>query len=168
MALARKCKKCFVDLISRFFPICGAHELKKTIFCDKWRWAYCIVHTRMYSGVFTTWPNLPQPPLCWPPHQKANVCFSHVFQHFFSITACFNNRGVHKNARNALNCCSNAKNKQKKSRPEVVWLRVRPSDRIVAGSIPESTDFLTNSSGQASNALVSLFTAAVKLVQSAS
>ena len=40
----------------------------------------------------------------------------------------------------------------------VVWLRVRPGDRRVAGSIPESTDFLTNSSGQATNALVSLFT----------
>ena len=40
----------------------------------------------------------------------------------------------------------------------VVWLRFRPVDRRVAGSIPESTNFLTNSSGQATNALVSLFT----------
>ena len=31
-------------------------------------------------------------------------------------------------------------------------------DRRVAGSIPDSTNFLTNSSGQATNALVSLFT----------
>ena len=31
-------------------------------------------------------------------------------------------------------------------------------DQMVAGSIPESTNFLTNSSGQATNALVSLFT----------
>ena len=40
----------------------------------------------------------------------------------------------------------------------VVWLGFRPVDRRVAGSIPESTNFLTNSSGQATNALVSLFT----------
>ena len=40
----------------------------------------------------------------------------------------------------------------------VVWLRFRPMDRRVAGSIPDSTNFLTNSSGQATNALVSLFT----------
>ena len=37
----------------------------------------------------------------------------------------------------------------------VVWLRFRPVDRMVSGSIP---NFLTNSSGQATNALVSLFT----------
>ena len=40
----------------------------------------------------------------------------------------------------------------------VVWLRCRPVDRMVAGSIPDSTNFLTNSFGQATNALVSLFT----------
>ena len=40
----------------------------------------------------------------------------------------------------------------------VVWLRFRPVDRRVAGSIPESSNFLTNSFGQATNALVSLFT----------
>ena len=43
----------------------------------------------------------------------------------------------------------------------VVWLRFRPMDRRVAGSMPYSTNFLTNSSGQAtngSNALVYLFT----------
>ena len=38
----------------------------------------------------------------------------------------------------------------------VVWFWL--VDRGVAGSIPESTNFLTNSSGQATNALVSLFT----------
>ena len=38
------------------------------------------------------------------------------------------------------------------------WLRFRPMDQKVAGSIPESTNFLTNSSGWATNALVSLFT----------
>ena len=42
--------------------------------------------------------------------------------------------------------------------PVVVWLGDRPVDRRVAGSIPESTNFLTNSSGQATSALVSLFT----------
>ena len=31
-------------------------------------------------------------------------------------------------------------------RPMVVWLRFRPVDRRVVGSIPESTNFLTNSS----------------------
>ena len=36
--------------------------------------------------------------------------------------------------------------------PVVVWLRCRPADRRVAGSIPETTNFLTNSSGQATNA----------------
>ena len=35
------------------------------------------------------------------------------------------------------------------SGPVVAWLKVRPGDWKVAGSIPESTDFLTNSSGQA-------------------
>ena len=40
----------------------------------------------------------------------------------------------------------------------VVWLRCRHGDRRVAGSIPDSTNFLTNGSGQATNALVSLFT----------
>ena len=40
----------------------------------------------------------------------------------------------------------------------VVWLRFRPVDQRVAGSIPDSTNFLTNSFGQATNALVSLFT----------
>ena len=40
----------------------------------------------------------------------------------------------------------------------VVWLKFRPTDRRVAGSIPDSTNFLTNSSEQATNALVSLFT----------
>ena len=40
----------------------------------------------------------------------------------------------------------------------VVCLKFRPVDRRVAGSIPDSTNFLTNSSGQATNALVSLFT----------
>ena len=39
-----------------------------------------------------------------------------------------------------------------------LWLGCRPVDRRVAGSIPDSTNFLTNSSGQATNALVSLFT----------
>ena len=37
-------------------------------------------------------------------------------------------------------------------------VKVRPVDRRFAGSIPDSTNFLTNSSGQATNALVSLFT----------
>ena len=32
---------------------------------------------------------------------------------------------------------------------KIVWLGCRPGDRRVAGSIPESTNFLTNSSGQA-------------------
>ena len=40
----------------------------------------------------------------------------------------------------------------------VVWLRFRPLDRRVGGSTPESSIFLTNSSGQATNTLVSLFT----------
>ena len=40
----------------------------------------------------------------------------------------------------------------------VVWSRFRPVDRRVAGSIADSTNFLTNGSGQATNALVSLFT----------
>ena len=49
----------------------------------------------------------------------------------------------------------------------VVWLRVQASgcvvkgsavDRRVPGSIPEPTNFLTNGSGQVTNALVSLFT----------
>ena len=40
----------------------------------------------------------------------------------------------------------------------VVWLRDGSGDQRVIGSIPETTDFLTNSSGQATNALVSLFT----------
>ena len=44
------------------------------------------------------------------------------------------------------------------SEPVVVWLRDWPGDRRVAGSIPETTDSLTNSSGQVTNALVSLFT----------
>ena len=39
----------------------------------------------------------------------------------------------------------------------VVWLWFWPVDRRVTGSILESTNFLTNSSGQATNALVSLF-----------
>ena len=42
------------------------------------------------------------------------------------------------------------------SEPTVVWLRDLPRDRRVAGLIPETTDFLTISCGQASNALVSL------------
>ena len=33
-----------------------------------------------------------------------------------------------------------------------------PVDRMVANSIPDSINFLTNSFGQANNALVSLFT----------
>ena len=41
-------------------------------------------------------------------------------------------------------------------------LRDWPRDREVAGSIPETTDFLLNNSGQATDALVSLF--AYKLV----
>ena len=40
----------------------------------------------------------------------------------------------------------------------VMWLRDRPGDRRVSGSIPDSIDFLTNSFGQATNALVFLFT----------
>ena len=40
----------------------------------------------------------------------------------------------------------------------VVWLGFRPVDGRVAGLIPDSTNFLTNSSGQATNALVSLIT----------
>ena len=40
----------------------------------------------------------------------------------------------------------------------VVWLRFRPADRRVAGSIPDSTNFLTNSSGQTTKTMVSLFT----------
>ena len=36
-----------------------------------------------------------------------------------------------------------------KDGPVVVWLKDRPGDRRVAGSILESTDFLTNSSRQA-------------------
>ena len=46
----------------------------------------------------------------------------------------------------------------------VVWLRDWPRDRRVDGSILETTDFLTNSSGQTTNALVSLFTKQCKLV----
>ena len=46
----------------------------------------------------------------------------------------------------------------------VVWLRDWPRDQKVAGSIPKTTDFLTNSSGQATNALVSLFPKQHKLV----
>ena len=65
----------------------------------------------------------------------------------------------------------------------VVWLRDWPEDRRVAGSFSESTDFLTtywrtgkccvtyllthlltNGSGKATNALVSLFTKWSKLV----
>ena len=38
----------------------------------------------------------------------------------------------------------------------VVWLRFRPVDRRVAGSIPECPDYLTII--QATDALVSLFT----------
>ena len=38
----------------------------------------------------------------------------------------------------------------------VVWLRDWPRDRRIAGSIPETINFLTNSSGHAT--LVSLFT----------
>ena len=49
-------------------------------------------------------------------------------------------------------------------RPVVVWLRDRPRDQRVDGSNPESTDFLTNSCGQATKALVSLFTKQCKLV----
>ena len=42
--------------------------------------------------------------------------------------------------------------------PMVVWLRFRPVDRRVAGLIPDSTNFLANSSGQAMYyAPVSLF-----------
>ena len=44
-------------------------------------------------------------------------------------------------------------------RAGAVWLRFAPRDRRVAGSILDSTTFLTNNSGQqATNALVSLFT----------
>ena len=39
----------------------------------------------------------------------------------------------------------------------VVWLRIWLGDRKVVGLIHESTDFLTDSSGQAIIALVSLF-----------
>ena len=45
-----------------------------------------------------------------------------------------------------------------KSGQLVVWLSFRPVDQRVAGSIPDSTNFLTNSSGQATNALVFLLT----------
>ena len=48
--------------------------------------------------------------------------------------------------------------------PMVVWLRDWPQDRRVAGSIPETTNFLANISGQATNALVSLFTKQYELV----
>ena len=48
--------------------------------------------------------------------------------------------------------------------PMVVWLKDWPRDWRVAGSIPETTDFLTNSSGQATNARVFLFTKQCKLV----
>ena len=46
----------------------------------------------------------------------------------------------------------------------VVWLRDWPKDLRVAGSIPETTDFLTNSCGQATSARVSLFSKQCKLV----
>ena len=39
-----------------------------------------------------------------------------------------------------------------------VGLRFRPVDQRVTGSIPDSTNFLTDSFGQATNALMSLFT----------
>ena len=40
----------------------------------------------------------------------------------------------------------------------VVWLRVQPGNRRVAGSIPETTNVLTNSSRQATTyVLVSIF-----------
>ena len=45
-----------------------------------------------------------------------------------------------------------------------MWLRDWPRDQRVASSIFEKTDFLTNSSGQATNAYVSLFTKQHKLV----
>ena len=49
--------------------------------------------------------------------------------------------------------------------PVVVSSRDWPGERRVAGSILETTDFLTNSSGQATNALVSVRVhQAVKLV----
>ena len=46
-----------------------------------------------------------------------------------------------------------------------VWLRDWPRDRGVAGSIPKTIDFLTNSCGQATNAHVPLFTKQHTLVQ---
>ena len=46
----------------------------------------------------------------------------------------------------------------------VVWSRDRSSDRRVAGSIPETNDFLTNSSGPANIAYVSLFIKQHKLL----
>ena len=53
------------------------------------------------------------------------------------------------------------KNKRANSYGMVEWLAQRPK---VAGSIPETTDILNNSSGQATNALVYLFTKQCKLV----
>ena len=50
------------------------------------------------------------------------------------------------------------------SGPMVVCLRDWPGDRRIASSIPETIDFLTNSSGQATNAPVSLFTKQCKLI----
>ena len=49
-------------------------------------------------------------------------------------------------------------------RSMVVWLRDWPRDQKVAGSIADSTNFLANSSGQATNALLSLFNKQSRLV----
>ena len=48
--------------------------------------------------------------------------------------------------------------------PVVVWLRDCIINRRVAGSIPEITEFLTDNSEQANNALVSPFTRQCELV----
>ena len=46
----------------------------------------------------------------------------------------------------------------------VVWLRDCPRDRGVASSMPETTNFVTNNLGQATNAHVYLFTKQYKSV----
>ena len=64
--------------------------------------------------------------------------------------------------------CNEVINAALAGRPVVVCLRVWPIDRRVAGLIPESTNFLTNSSGQVTNALASLFTKQCKKLVPAS
>ena len=59
-----------------------------------------------------------------------------------------------------LRCYDSKLTARNNSGPVVVWLTNWPVDRRVAGSIPETTDFLTECSGQA---LVSLFTKQCKL-----